>query len=904
MKTDNPLTLGKQWHLVAGEETITALASRPEGLNDEEAAQRLSRFGPNRLPEKGKTPAWLRLLLQFHNPLIYVLLATALVTALLQEWIDSGVILGVAIINAIIGFVQEAKAEQAIESLKHMLAPSATVFRNAQKIVIPAVNLVPGDVVSLQGGDKIPADVRWLRVKNVQADEAALTGESLPVTKTDLPLEADVGVADRVNMAFSGTLMTAGSGTAMVIATGEATEIGQIAEMLQEVEPLETPLTKRLAQFSKTITVVILAAATLLVLLGYLLGKPLIEMFMAAVALAVSAIPEGLPAIMTIALAIGVKRMVSRNSIIRRLPAVETLGSTTVICTDKTGTLTRNEMTVTMLATVAGNYTVQGAGYVPVGSILDESNQPLDNGRSPVLEELARAGTLCNEACLAQKDGQWKIHGDPTEGALIVLAHKFGLDPAKEAALRPRTDVIPFESAYQFMATLHHDHSGNAYVYLKGAPEKVLSFCATEWGQDHPLDRAHWENRAKELAASGLRILAIATKKVPNHQVVLDMADVGSGLEFLGLVGIMDPPREEAAVAVNKCRSAGIRVKMITGDHVETARAIAIQLGIGSGPAVSGAELDQQDDERFKQTAATVDVFARVSPAHKLRLVQALQGHGEVVAMTGDGVNDAPALKQADVGVAMGITGTEVSKEAADMVLVDDNFSSIEQAIEEGRTVFNNLKKTILFILPTNGGECLTLVAAIGLGVVLPILPLHILWINLVTTVALAITLAFDPVETDTMQKPPRPPKVPLIDRRLVWRTVFVSVLMAAGTFGLFFYEYQHGIDLRTARTTAVNAMVFFEVFYLFNSRHLTSSVLNREGFLGNRIALWGVGAVVLFQMLFTYWPVCNTLFQSAALPWQAWSRIIIAAVVLFLTVEAGKAISRKLVANLEQGQG
>ena len=618
---------------------------------------------------------------------------------------------------------------------------------------------------------------------------------------------------------------------------------------------------------------------------------------LAAVALAVSAIPEGLPAIMTIALAIGVKRMAARNAVVRKLPAVEALGSATVICSDKTGTLTRNEMTVTHVVSTDGRFTVSGTGYEPAGEVLDEDQNKVTPDGSPVLTELVKAGVLCNEAALRHKDGQWRIEGDPTEGALLVLAGKLDLSPDEVAGDWPRTDAIPFESELQYMATLHHDHAGHALVYLKGSPEAVLSRCTHEGQTDAPLDADKWRETADKMASEGLRVLAVAEKKWDPHDTVLELEDTQQGFTLLGLVGMTDPPRQEAIDSVAKCHAAGIRVVMITGDHIATARAIAGQIGIrGTDAAMTGAELEKLDETGLDQAVEKADVFARVAPAQKLKIVQSLQRQGHVVAMTGDGVNDAPALKQADIGVAMGITGTDVSKEASEMVLLDDNFASIERAVEEGRTVFNNLKKTIVFILPTNGGECLTLVAALLLGATLPILPLHILWINLVTTVALAITLAFDPVERGVMQQPPRDPDSPLIDRGLVWRIFYVSVLISLGTFGLFFYEREAGSSLEVARSVAVNAIVFFEVAYVFNCRHLSDSVLNRHGFLGNWIVWWGVAAVVVFQAVFTYWPVMNSLFHVAPLDAWMWLRVLGVSVVLMLLVEVEKAIGRKLM--------
>lgn len=896
VRTENATRLIGGWHCKSATEVLACLESSEAGISSEVASQRLEQFGTNRLKEQGRTSALMRLLLQFHNPLIYVLLVTAGATGLLQHWVDTGVILGVVVINAIIGFIQESKAEQAIESLKQMLAPVASVMRDGKKTSIAASEIVPGDIVYLQSGDKVPADLRLLRLKNMQIDEATLTGESVPATKSIDVLPQDAGLADQNNLAFAGTLVTTGTAVGVVVATGDNTQIGRIAGMLRGVQGVDTPLIRRLAYFSKVITIAIVVFCILVFVLGIAAGHPALDMMMATVALAVSAIPEGLPAIMTITLAIGVKRMAARNAVIRKLPAVEALGSTTVICTDKTGTLTRNEMTVTSVVCGDGVFSVTGGGYLPQGDVLDENDKSVSMSQSSTLEELLTAGVLCNDSGLHQEAGQWKIDGDPTEGSLLVLAGKAGLVLDSLLKTWPRTDEIPFESESQFMATLHHNHLGEAIVYLKGAPEAVLSRCTKQWNADAECSYAHWQSVATSMAEKGLRVLAIAEKSHDPQQTVLDVTDTDHGFSWLGLVGMLDPSRQEAIEAVAKCHAAGIQVKMITGDHVATARAIGRQVGIGDGHrAISGTELDQLDDAAFDRAVVECEIFARVSPAHKLKLVQALQRQGHVVAMTGDGVNDAPALKQADIGIAMGQTGTEVSKEAAEMVLLDDNFASIERAVEEGRTVYNNLRKTILFILPTNGGECLTLVAALLLGTLLPILPLHILWINLVTTVALAVTLAFDPVDADIMSQKPRDPREPLLDRGLVWRIVYVSIVMALGTFALFFYELRLGSGLDTARGVAVNAIVFFEVAYLFNSRHLTNSIINRRGLLGNHVVWWGVAAVVIMQVLFTYWPVANRLFEIGPLSAAMWLRIAAAAIALLLLVETEKAISRRI---------
>lgn len=884
------------WHAASEDEVFATLRTAPTGLASTEAAARLAHLGPNQLSEHRRAGAWKRFLLQFHNPLIYVLGATSVVTALLGHWVDTGVIVGVVLIDAVIGFVQESKAEQALESLKQMLAPSAIILRDNVKQSVPAVDLVPGDIVTLQSGDKVPTDLRILKQKNLRIDEAALTGESLAVSKYVDIFDEKSPLADRFNMAFAGTLATTGSGQAVVVSTGDDTELGKIAGMLGDVKSVDTPLIRRLAEFSKLITIAVVVFSVVIFLVGILSGQSAVQMLMAAVALAVSAIPEGLPAIMTIALAIGVKRMASRNAVIRKLPAVEALGSATVICTDKTGTLTRNEMTVTKIVTAEGRYSVRGSGYIPTGEFLDQESRPVNPIDHEALHSLLIAGALCNEAALTHKGDDWSIEGDTTEGSLLVLAEKAGLSRQQLAHQWTQSDLLPFESEQQFMASLHHDHSRHGEIFLKGAPERVIAMSGNEGGGADKFDDQDWKAATEELAAQGLRVLAIAKKNVEPDKVILDFDDAKSGFELLGLVGMIDPPRTEAVQAVERCQAAGIRVKMITGDHAATAEAVAHQIGIGVGTkALSGSELDQLGDEEFDHVVETYDVFARVSPTHKLKFVQSLQKQGEIVSMTGDGVNDAPALKQADIGVAMGVTGTEVSKEAAEMVLLDDNFASIEIAIEEGRTVYNNLKKTILFILPTNGGECLTLIAAMFLGLTLPILPIHILWINLVTTVSLAITLAFDPVDADVMSRPPRHPKAALIDRVMVWRITYVSVLMALGTFGLFYYEIGQGASEQVARSVAVNAIVFFEVAYLLNSRHITDSVMNRRGLLGNRIVWIGIGVVTLFQIGFTYLPAMCTMFGVAPLLPGMWVRLLVASLILFFLVEGEKWLSRRI---------
>ncbi len=875
---------------------ITAVFDKLEasenGLSNHNAEERLAAYGYNRITEKKHSNPIKRFFLQFHNFLIYILIVAGVITAALDEWIDAGVIFGVVIINAVIGFLQESKAEAALASLKKMLSLQATVIREGRQIIIPAEQLVPGDIVLMSSGDRIPADLRLFHTRNLHLDESALTGESLPVSKHTDAIKDDVEIADKINMIFSGTFVTSGQGIGIVTETGDNTEIGKIAEMLQGIENVETPLTKQLASFSKTLTLIIILGCVAVYAYGTLIqGLPAIDAFMIAVAIAVAAIPEGLPAIMTITLAIGVTRMAGRNAIIRKLPAVETLGSTGIICTDKTGTLTRNEMTVTRIINAEGDFDLNGTGYDPTGSILSDKNH-VDIDQYPALLLLLRAGLLCNESSLHNKEGIWSIEGDPTEASLLVAASKVLLEQSNEKKSFPRDDVIPFESEQQYMATLNHDHFSNGFIFLKGAPECVIELCdSLEADSQNDFSRDEWIQRAHDLASEGSRVLAIAYRNVSPQQEVLSFSDIESG-EFilLGLTGMLDPVRKEAVDAMVACRQAGISVKMITGDHAQTARAIANKMSLGE-EVFTGIELDKLNDEEFQQVAKRANVFARVSPEHKLRLVQALQNQGEVVAMTGDGVNDAPALKQADIGIAMGITGTEVSKDAADMVVTDDNFASIANAVEEGRTAFNNLKKTIMFILPTNGGECLVIIWAIIIGGSLPVLPLHILWINMITAVTLAITLAFEPVEKYSMTVPPRNPDKPLIEFNLLWRIILVSVVMAVGAYGLFMYEVSQEASINEARTVAVNAIVFFEIFYLFNTRYLKANVINFNGLFGNKAVLIGVFAVVVFQLMFTYTSVCHQLFKTAPISVASWLNIIAVSFTLFLVVEIEKYI-------------
>lgn len=888
----------QDWHSLSVDETLSQLETTQDGLGADQAGRRLTLHGPNLLPEAKRRGPLLRFLSQFHNVLIYVLIAAGAVTALLQHWLDAGVIFGVVLINAAIGFVQEGKAEDALRAIRGMLSPRAMVWRDGRLIAVEAAQLVPGDAVALQAGDKVPADLRLARVRALQVEEAPLTGESVPVDKGIDPVAGETPLADRRCMAYSGTLVAHGQGTGIVVGTGSATEIGRISAMVAGVEQLQTPLLRQMAQFGRWLTVAILALAAGSFAFGLLVrGYTAAEMFLASVGLAVAAIPEGLPAIMTITLAIGVQRMAARNAIIRRLPAVETLGTVGVICSDKTGTLTRNQMTCSALLTAEQSYTLTGSGYDPHGAFrIDGDLHPLQPDN--LLTDVLRAAVLCNDADLEPAEGDWKLQGGPTEGALLVAAIKGGLDADGVRRDFPRTDMIPFDSAHKFMATLHHSHTGDSFIIVKGAPEAVLERCATvrTAGGVEPIDSAAWHRRLEALAAEGQRVLAIAVKGTEPHRVELEFSDVDGDLELLGLFGLMDPPREEAIAAVAACTDAGIRVKMITGDHAVTAAAIARRVGLARPDrTLTGRELDAMDDDELLRRVGDVDVYARVTPGHKLRLVQLLQRAGYVVAMTGDGVNDAPALKRADVGVAMGINGTEAAKEAAEMVLADDNFASVANAVEEGRTVYDNLKKAIVFILPTNGGEALVVLGAIVFGFQqFPLTPVQILWVNMVTAVTLALALAFEPPEPGVMQRPPRDSRAPVLTPMFLWRIGYVALILTAGTFGLFLWALAQDVSIEYARTVAVNTLVVFEIFYLFNSRYTYAPVLNWAGLFGNRYALLAVGLLLLLQFAFTYLAPLQRLFGTAPIGAGDWLRIVLVAVSVLFLVELEKALVRR----------
>ncbi|MBL8384741.1 MAG: cation-transporting P-type ATPase [Burkholderiales bacterium] len=883
------------WHARSADAVLADLKATPAGLDPEEARARLGIHGPNRLPEPPRRSALARFLMQFHNILIYVLLGSAVVTLALGHLADSVVILAVVIANAIIGFVQEGKAERAMDAIRKMLAPRASVLRGGERLTVDGAALVPGDIVLLEAGDKVPADLRLILARGAQAQEAVLTGESLPVEKDVEPVAADAALGDRACMAFSGTLVTSGHCQGVVVATGAMTELGRISGMLSAVETLSTPLVRQMDVFARWLTVLILLIAALLLAFGHFVRHfPFTEMFMVVVGLSVAAIPEGLPAVLTITLAIGVHAMARRNAIVRRLPAIETLGSVSVICTDKTGTLTRNEMAVACVATARGLYAVQDAGYAPVGEIA-LAGRSIAPDEHPPLAELGRAAALCGDAALREREGEWTAEGDPMEGALLAFAGKAGVEWRSERSAWPRTDAIPFDARHRFMATLHHDHEGHAFVFVKGAPERVIAMSRAQRsaeGGTQPLDAAYWHRAADGIAARGQRVLALASLAARPERTVLEHSDVEGALTLLGLVGLADPPRHEAIAAVAECRSAGIRVKMITGDHAGTASAIARQIGLRNPDDVlTGTDMEAMDNARLAAAVLETDVFARTSPEHKLRLVMALQSHGITVAMTGDGVNDAPALKRADAGIAMGRKGTEAAKEAAELVLADDNFASIVAAVREGRTVYDNIKKVISWTLPTNAGEAMTIVAALLLGMALPVTPVQILWVNLITAVTLGIALAFEPTEEGTMRRPPRARNAPLLSGELVWHIVVVAALFVCGVFGIYAYAMDRGYSVELARTMAVNTLVVMEIFHLFFIRNIYGTSLTWKAVRGTRMVWLTVGIITAAQFAITYLAPLQAIFGTEAVPFADGLLIVGVGVALFALVEIEKQI-------------
>jgi magnesium-transporting ATPase (P-type) len=893
----DPTADGIVWYAVAVDDVVKRLATDiGKGLEANEAAKSLQKYGPNRLPEGKKRGPLMRFLSQFNNILVYVLLGAGFTKLMLNLWVDAAIIFGVVILNALLGFFQEGKAEKALESIRNMLSAEARTLRGGETRMIPAEQLVPGDIVLLESGDKIPADLRLIDAKNLRTEEAALTGESVPADKSTEAVSANATVGDRECMAFSGTMVVSGRAAGVVVATGSESELGRINALLAGVSALETPLLRQIKTFGYAITAVIAVVGALVFAYGkWVKGMDFVELFQAVVGIAVSVIPEGLPAIITITLAIGVQRMAQRNAIIRRLPAVETLGSVSRICSDKTGTLTLMEMMVVSAVTADSTYQITGDGYAPEGEVKKDGKPA---GKQSVLDLMGRVSVLGNDAELFEEDGAWKVEGDPTEGALYPFATKLGMDRQTEQAASPRIDAIPFESEHKFRATLHKSADGKELLFVKGAPEVILDHCDRQQTADseaRPIDRAYFMSASDKLAGQGERVLALAWLESPAVKSgSLTAADLPRNLVLLGLIGLLDPPRKEAVEAVHECHGGGIRVTMITGDHKITAAAIAKMLGIGDGKtAITGAEIEEMNEATLQEKVRNVDVFARASPEHKLRLVKAIQANKQIVAMTGDGVNDAPALKKADIGVAMGIKGTEVTKEAAGMVLADDNFASITAAVKEGRTVYNNIEKAILFMLPTNVAQALVIMVAIFLGFTMPITAPQVLWVNMVTSVALGLVISFEPHELDVMNRPPRAVDRPILTGFGIWRVVFVGLALLAVTLCAFFWMKSQGASDQLARTVAVNMITIGQVFYLLNSRYLLDSSLSLKAHLGNRYLPLGIGAVVILQLLFTYLPPLQRLFDNEAIPLWVWPWLFVGGLVFFLVVEAEKLVIR-----------
>lgn len=889
---------GKKPYQLTVEEVLKNQQSQPSGLTHNEASARLARDGLNALPEKAGKPAWLRFLAHFHDVLIYVLIAAAALTAVMGHWVDTAVILGVVVINALIGHIQENNAEKSLKSIRNMLSASAVVVRNGQHETVATTDLVVGDIVVLRAGDRIPADLRVMEAHNLRVEEAILTGESTVVDKTAEALTGELPLGDRKNLLFSGTTISAGAGLGVVIATGEATELGHINQMMTEIEKHRTPLLVQMDKLGKAIFALILAMMLGLFIFSLLLrDMPMGELLLSLISLAVAAVPEGLPAIISIILSLGVQTMARKRAIIRKLPTVETLGAMSVICSDKTGTLTMNEMTVKAIITADKNYRVQGNSYEPTGEIhVEENDAQAEIAPGSLLESYLRTIDLCNDSQLIRDEqGHWGITGGPTEGALKVLAAKAML-PAVESELRSK---IPFDSQYKYMAT-HYRIGNDERVLVTGAPDVLFKLCRLQQTANgtEAFTQPHWEAEIARYAKEGLRMVAAAWKPARADADALTHDCLSEGLIFLGIAGMMDPPRPEAIAAIGACQQAGIRVKMITGDHPQTAMSIGGMLGIhNSTHAVTGYELEQMDEAELAEAAVTYDIFARTSPEHKLRLVKALQEKGEIVGMTGDGVNDAPALKQADVGIAMGIKGTEVTKEAADMVLTDDNFATIASAVQEGRRVYDNLKKTILFIMPTNLAQGLLIIVALLAGNLIPLTPVLILWMNMATSATLSFGLAFEAGERNIMRRPPRQSNENVMDGFAIWRVGFVGTLIAACAFMLEAWLQPRGHSPEFIRTVLLQTLVTAQWVYMLNCRVSDGFSLGR-GLLMNK-GIWLVsGILLLLQLAIIYVPFLQMLFGTEALPLRYWGITFAIGIALFFIVEIEKPLTRKYRRN------
>jgi len=888
------------WYQLSAKDILHKLNTSEKGLTDEEARQRLEQYGPNKLAEEEEISRLKIFLHQFASPLIYILIIAAVITFILKEYIDTGVIMAVVILNAIIGFFQEYKAEQSIRALKKMVVPKARALRNGEEKEIKSEELVPGDIVLLTSGLRVPADARLIHTIELKIEEAMLTGESLPAEKHSHPIHEDkLTSGDQRNMAFMGTIALSGRAKGVVVATGASTILGSIAREVRQFEITRTPLQEKFDRFAKRIGLIVLLASFTLFGIGIFLGEEIKTMFMTMVAAAVATIPEGLPIVVTITLAAGVTRMARQNAIIRQLPAVETLGSTTVIGSDKTGTLTKNEMTVKLIYDGKHAYEVTGSGYEPKGEILHEGVHIKPKELKNLMYVL-RIGLLCNESSVYEEEGMHKVDGDPTEGSLIVSAMKAGLNPEKEREKYEQISIIPFESERSYMATLHK-HRGKKLIFIKGAPEKVLEMCARD-AEGERINKKKSLRFANDFAKEGMRVLSFAYKEAPDDldelscKEVEKCLDIASGLIFAGLQGMIDPPRPEAIEAIEGCKKAGIRVVMITGDHAVTAKAIAKKLGIAddNAEALTGSELEDMDDAGLLEKVKTVSIFARVSPHHKLRITEQLKKLGHIVAVTGDGVNDAPALKAAHIGIAMGRTGTDVAKEASDMVIVDDNFASIFHAVKEGRIVFDNIRKVVFFLIPTGVAAIISIMITLILGLPIPYIPSQILWINLVTNGLQVIALSFEPGEKNVLNRPPLNPQEGIMSKVLVQRTVLVGALISAGVVYNFYTAYGHeGASLEHARTVAVTTMVVFQFLQAWNSRSEWQSVFKMR-LLGNPFLFYGLIASFLAQIAVIYVPALQWVFRTEPIGTDEWFRILIVAFSVIVVVEIDKWIRRR----------
>lgn len=888
------------WHSKTTQETMSILKSTPSGLNELDVRKRLANVGFNKLPKPKRKNVFLRFLSHFHNILIYVLIGASVITASLGHFVDTTVIISVVFINALIGFFQESKAEKALDAIRHMLALHAAVIRDGKRQTINSEQLVPGDIVLLESGDKVPADLRLLDVHGLQIQESILTGESMAVEKQSTPVENSAVLGDRACIGYCGTTVTYGQGMGVVVSTGASTEVGHISDLLSEVQIITTPLVTQMAVFARWLTVFILAIAIMILSFGHFITHITFnELFIAVVGLSVAAIPEGLPAVLTITLAVGVQAMAQRNAIVRRLPAIETLGSVSVICSDKTGTLTRNEMSVTSIVTTEDRFAVTGVGYEPVGDIT-RNGQAIEGDTYPVLKLIGLAAALCNDSELVRKECGWVGQGDPMEVALLALSGKVCTDNSPTQEQWRRTDVIPFDTKHKYMATLNHDHDNHAFIFIKGAPETILSMCSRQQNgtrETNILDFVYWHKQAEEIAKHGQRVLGFAIKPVNPKHTVLEQTDVKDSLIFLGLVGLIDPPRPEAIQAIAECQRAGINVKMITGDHAGTATAIGDQLGLRNHKNVlTGAELDTLDDVGLNSRISDTGIFARTSPEHKLRLVMALQANNMTVAMTGDGVNDAPALKRASVGIAMGKSGSEAAKEASEIVLADDNFATIVAAVKEGRTVHDNIKKVLCWTLPTNTGEAMTIILALLLGMSSPITPIQILWVNMITAVTLGIALAFEPAEEENMCRPPSAVKQDLLSSGLLWHIVFVGSLFLVGIFGVYKHAIAQGYSENLARTIAMNMLVVLEIFYLLFIRNMNSKSLSFKSIVGTR-AIWISIVIVVFgQAIITYAPWFQRIFKTEAIGFFDLLTLTFLGIFLFIIIEFEKQFRLRIL--------